>query len=48
MKNNTDSRRTQKENDKEILIFEEPQLMIPNDGFPMSSSWMFVEDGAEA
>jgi len=24
MKNNTDLRRTQKENDKEILIFEEP------------------------
>ena len=24
MKNNTDSRRTQKENDKELLIFEEP------------------------
>ena len=46
--NNKEIRRTQNENDQELLILEEPMLMIPNDGFPMSSSWMFVEDGAEA
>ena len=34
-KKNSDSRRTQKENDQEILIFEEPMLMIPNDGILM-------------
>ena len=47
VKNNKEIRRSQNENDQELLIFEEHMLMIPNDGFPMSSSWMFVEDGAE-
>jgi len=46
--NNLEIRRTQKENCKEILIFEEPYLMIPNDGIPMTSSWIFVDDGEEA
>ena len=48
MKNNTDSRRTQKENDKELLIFEEPYLMIPNDGILMDLFLDVVKNGAEA
>ena len=32
VKNNKEIRRTQNENDQELLIFEEPMLMIPNDG----------------
>ena len=46
--NNSDSRRTQKENDQEILIFEEPMLMIPNDGILMKLFLDVVKNGAEA
>ena len=46
--NNKEIRRTQNENDQELLIFEEPMLMIPNDGILMELFLDIVKNGAEA
>ena len=41
-------RRTQNGNDQELLIFEEPMLMIPNDGILMELFLDVVKIVAEA
>ena len=46
--NNKEIRRTQNENDQELLIFEEPMLMIPNDGILMELFLDVCEYGAKA
>ena len=46
--NNKEIRRTQNENDQELLIFEEPMLMIPNDGILMELFLDVCEYGVEA
>ena len=46
--NNKEIRRTQNENDQELLIFEEPMPMIPNDSILMELFLDVCEYGAEA